>query len=184
MLGDSQVEALQVSLENSFPTLLERALNEQSNSMTFEVLAVGQSSFVIADEYMRYLNFGVNFSPDVVVLVVTTANDIQDNSKFLSWDSPRFYFLFDKNRDLILDQSTLDDYGASLTLPKRLLQSLKRHSYLANMISERLFFSKSTIRPFETEPRAGSVELTEKLSEFFRVKYLCFRYEPTLAGGF
>jgi hypothetical protein len=169
VLGDSQVEALQVSLENSFPALLEKALNEQSNSMTFEVLAVGQSGFGTADEYMRYLNFGVNYSPDVVVLVVTTANDIQDNSKFLSWDSPRFYFLFGKNRDLILDQSTLDAYGASLTLPKRLLQSLKRHSYLANMISERLFLLRNQLHKADFETRAsdaGAVELNRKVNEF------------------
>ena len=49
VLGDSYVEALQVALENSFPALLEKKLNENSTSTKFEVLNLGQSGFGTAD---------------------------------------------------------------------------------------------------------------------------------------
>jgi hypothetical protein len=139
VLGDSQVEAVQVALQDSFPAILEKALNEHSSSLRFEVLSLGQSGFGTADEYMRYLNFGVDYSPDLVLLAVMTANDFQDNSKVLSWDSPRFYFVFDKEGNLVLDRSLLDAYEKDMTLSRKLFQSLKSKSYLASLISERLF---------------------------------------------
>jgi hypothetical protein len=128
--------------------LLEKALNEHSPSLRFEVLALGESGFGTADEYMRYLNFGVEYSPDLVLLVVTTANDIQDNSKFLSWGIPKFY---------------------DLTLPKRLFQSLKRRSYLASLISERLYLLRYELHKAEFEAHAletGRVGENRKLDEF------------------
>jgi hypothetical protein len=169
VLGDSQVEAFQVQLANSFPALLEKSLNEHSPSLRFEVLALGESGFGTADEYMRYLNFGVEYSPDLVLLVVTTANDIQDNSKFLSWGIPKFYFVFDENRNLILDRSSLDAYANDLTLPKRLFQSLKRRSYLASLISERLYLLRYELHKAEFEAHAletGRVGENRKLDEF------------------
>jgi len=169
VLGDSQVEAFQVALANSFPALLEKALNEHSPSVRFEVLALGESGFGTADSYMRYLNFGVEYSPDLVLLVVTTANDIQDNSKFLSWENPRFYFIFDKNGNLVLDRSAHDAIGKSLTLPKRLFHSLKRHSYLASLISERLYLLRYELHKAEFEGHAlgtGRGEGNRKLDEF------------------
>jgi len=169
VLGDSQVEAFQVALANSFPALLEKALNAHSPSVRFEVLALGESGFGTADEYMRYLNFGVEYSPDLVLLVVTTANDIQDNSKFLSRENPRFYFIFDKNGTLVLDRSALDAQGTRSTLPKRLFHSLKRHSYLASLISERLYLLRYELHKAEFETHAlgtGRVEGNRKLDEF------------------
>ena len=99
VLGDSQVEALQVALEDTFTALLDKALNAESCKNKFEVLSLGQSGFSTAEEYMRYLDFGIEYSPDMVILAVTTANDIQDNSKFLSWESTRVYFNFDDKRE-------------------------------------------------------------------------------------
>ena len=75
VLGDSYVEALQVALQDSFTAILEKTLNENSTSTKFEVLNLGQSGFGTADEYMRYLNFGVQYSPDLVLLAFLTGND-------------------------------------------------------------------------------------------------------------
>ena len=171
VLGDSQVEAMQVALANSFPALLEKALNQHSPSIRFEVLSLGQSGFGTADDYMRYLNFGVEYSPDLVLLAVTTQNDIQDNSKFLSWESLRFYFIFDKDGNLVLDRSLFDAYEKNMTLPKRLFQSLKSHSYLASLISERLFllrenFHKAWFKSSFPDIVPEKVGENRKLDEF------------------
>jgi hypothetical protein len=169
VLGDSQVEALEVALEDTFPALMEESLNVESRTTRFEVLSLGQSGFSTAEEYMRYVNFGVEFSPDLVLLAVTTANDIQDNSRLLSWESTRVYFNFDENGNLVMDRSLIDAYEKSLTLSKRLFQTLKRHSYLASLVSERLFLLKEMFhRPqFEQVYRKpGKSRGKEKLTEF------------------
>jgi hypothetical protein len=146
VFGDSYVEALQVPLADTFPAVLEKRLNEHASSMRFEVLSLGQSGFGTADEYMRYLNFGVEYSPDLVLLAFLTANDIHDNSKFLNRETVAFYFVFDEHRNLVLDRSIMDEYQNSLSLPKRLFQKIKQHSYVANLISERLFLFRLQLR--------------------------------------
>jgi len=171
VFGDSYVEALQVALSDTFPALLEKMLNENSTALRFEVLNLGQSGFGTAEEYMRYVNFGVQYSPDLVILAFLTGNDFLDNSKFLSqpYESHMFYFVFDKNNNLVLDRSFIDNYQRSLTLPKRLFQRLVQKSYLASLISERLYLLREGIRThrFEkyfTESRQKGME--RKLDEF------------------
>ena len=149
VLGDSYVEAFQVALENSFPALLEKTLNENSTSHKFEVLNLGQGGFGTSDEYMRYLNFGVRYHPDLVVLAFLTGNDFRNNSKFLSLEEVRPFFEFDKSGHLIFDRSVLDNYEKSFTLPKKIFQFVKRHSYLASLVSERLYLLKYQLRVYQ-----------------------------------
>jgi hypothetical protein len=146
ILGDSYVEALQVALENAFPALLEKKLNENSTAPKFEVLNLGQSGFGTADAYMRYLNVGVKYSPDLVLLAFLTGNDIQDNSKFLDRENLRFYFVFDDQHRLVLDRSLMDRYERSLNISRRVFQYIKRNSYLASLISERFYLLRLQIR--------------------------------------
>ena len=155
VLGDSYVEALQVALENTFPALLEKALNENSPSLIFEVLSLGESGFGTADEYMRYLDFGVQYSPDLVLLAFTTGNDIRNNSKFLNRDNVAFYFGFDEKRQLVLDRTLFNEHQNGLTLSKRFFQSLKQNSYLASFISERLSLLNQQLREGHLEGRSG-----------------------------
>src|SRR4029079_7256646 len=93
VLGDSYVEGFQVPLENAFPAQLEKQLNGQStDGRRYEVIALGQSGFGTAEEYLRYVNFGTLYSPDLVLLAFLTYNDFQDNSKYLSGQTQEFYF--------------------------------------------------------------------------------------------
>jgi hypothetical protein len=146
VLGDSYVEALQVPLEDAFPALLERKLDESSTETTFEVLNLGQSGFGTADAYMRYLNFGIHYSPDLVLLAFLTGNDIRDNSKFLSQGSLAYYFAYDETGRLQLDQSMFEEYDKGQTFSRQLFQYIKRRSYLASLISERLYLLKLELR--------------------------------------
>ena len=146
VLGNSYVEALQVSLKNAFPALLEKKLNENSTATKFEVLNLGQSGFGTADAYMRYLNFGVKYSPDLVILGFLTGNDISDNSKFLNRENVAFYFAFDEYGKLLLDSAQFERYEKTLTFGKRVFHSIKQRSYLASLISERLYLAKLQFR--------------------------------------
>jgi hypothetical protein len=137
VLGDSQVESLQVSLEKTFTAQLEKALN--SGQQRVEVLALGHSGLGTAEEYLLYLNEGVKYQPDLVILLVTTSNDMQNNSRFLSYDSMRIYFQFDDNGELVMDRSLVEAYKRSQTWPKVAFQRLKEHSYLASLVSQRWY---------------------------------------------
>ncbi len=139
VLGDSYTEALQVALQDSFATLLEKKLNASSVSLRYEVLNLGQSGFGTAESYMRYVNFGVQYQPDLVLLAFLTGNDIRDNSKILNREHPGFYFVLDQDQNLVLDRSLLDAYERSLTLPKRIFQFITQRSYLASFVSERVY---------------------------------------------
>ena len=168
VFGDSYVEALQVALDKAFPALLEEMLNEGS-SKRIEVLSLGQSGFGTADAYMRYQNFGVKYSPDLVILAFHTGNDFQNNSKHLNRETLAFYFVFSKNGDLVLDRSVIDTYGRSLTFSKQLWQEIKQRSYLANLISRRLYLLKRQIRERHFEAQFAGVgweREEKKLDEF------------------
>jgi hypothetical protein len=139
ILGDSNIEALQVQLEESFTAQLEKLLNADASSTRFEVLGLGQSGFGTADEYIRYLNFGVAYDPDLVVVAFLTGNDFRNNSKLLNRQSVGFYYAFDHDNHLLLDRSAIDAYQNSLTYPKRLFERLKTKSHLLTLISERIY---------------------------------------------
>jgi hypothetical protein len=146
VLGDSYVEALQVALDKAFPSVLEKRLNENSSATKFEVLNLGQSGFGTADAYMRYLNFGVKYSPDLVILAFLTDNDISDNSKFLNRENVAFYFTFDQSGKLVLDRTLFNRYEKTLSFGKRVFHAIKQRSYLASLISERLYLLRLQIR--------------------------------------
>ena len=139
VLGDSYVEALQVQLEDSFTVQLEKLLNAKASSLRFEVLSLGHSGFGTADEYLRYMNFGVDYKPDLVILAFLTGNDFRNNSRMLNRERINFYYVLDNHHKLVLDRSLVDGYQESLTLPKRLFQAIKTHSRVLALISERIY---------------------------------------------
>ncbi len=157
VLGDSFVDAFQVALTDTFPALLETKLNTQADSMRFEVLNLGQSGFGTADAYMRYLNFGAAYDPDLVILAFFPGNDFRNNSKFLDQGEVRFYFVFDDQGHLVLDHSVWERYELGLTWPRRVYQSLRRTSYVANLLAERLDLLRRQMRM--SEPSVGPREL-------------------------
>jgi len=78
LLGDSFMEALQVPFEASFPSRLERAL-EQQMGRPVEVISAGVSGWGTDDE-LRYLTqYGLKWRPDLVLVAMTLHNDISDN---------------------------------------------------------------------------------------------------------
>ncbi|UVT19558.1 MAG: SGNH/GDSL hydrolase family protein [Nitrospira sp.] len=144
ILGDSYIEALQVALEDTFSAQLEKLLNSQAASThtRFEVLALGQSGFGTADEYIRYLNFGAAYDPDLVILAFFTGNDFRNNSKYLNRENVGFYYTFDRQHNLVLDRSLIDAYERNLSFAKRLYEELKAKSHLLSLISERIYLFK------------------------------------------
>lgn len=108
VLGDSYVEAFQVPLEKTFSAVMERKLQAcpQLAESKVEVLSFGVSGFSTARELILLQKRVWQYSPDEIVLLVTPANDIRDNSRTLKEYSnqPLPYFVF-KDGKLTLDDS-------------------------------------------------------------------------------
>jgi hypothetical protein len=118
ILGDSFAEAFQVPLEKTFWSVMERKLEEcpQLTTSKVEVLNFGVSTFSTARELILLQKRVWQYSPDVIVLLVTTGNDIRDNSATLTKYTglPLPYFV-DRDGKLILDDSLLAARNRSFT---------------------------------------------------------------------
>jgi lysophospholipase L1-like esterase len=138
LLGDSFVEGLQVPLERTMPSLMEARLRETRPTPRVEVLNLGQSGFGTTDEYLRFEHFGKAFSPDVVVVAVCVGNDVRNNSRTLNTESMTYYYVLGADGQLVLDSSLPDAYAKRPAF-QRAFQAVKRHSYLASLVAERVY---------------------------------------------
>jgi len=118
VLGDSFTEAFQVPLEKAFWSVLERKLQAcpQPASSKVEALSFGVSGFSTARELILLQKHIWQYSPDVIVLLVTTGNDVRDNSRTLNAyaNHPLPYFVYQDGR-LILDDSLLTTQNRTLS---------------------------------------------------------------------
>jgi hypothetical protein len=81
-LGDSFVEAQQVSVADKFHVVLESMLAQRSPGRRFETAAFGRSGVGTSAELAYYETYGRAFRPDVVVVVFVN-NDFANNSPLL-----------------------------------------------------------------------------------------------------
>jgi len=117
VLGDSFAEALQVPLEKTFWTVMEQRIQDSARAlelkagsagMKVEVLNFGVSGFSTARELILLRQRVWQYSPDLVLLLVTTRNDIRDNARALDpyANSGLPYFIY-REGSLTLDDSSL-----------------------------------------------------------------------------
>ncbi len=117
VLGDSFAEALQVPMEKTFWTVMEQRVQDcarahelkaGSAGMKVEVLNFGVSGFSTARELILLRQRVWQYSPDIVLLLVTTRNDIRDNARGLDpyANSGLPYFIY-REGSLTLDDSSL-----------------------------------------------------------------------------
>lgn len=112
VLGDSFMEAVQVDLDATFASRLERELNacQAFGSRAVEVLNFGVSSYGTAQQLLTLKERVAPYAPDVILLAFLPSNDIRNNSKELEgWKARPFFHLQDGK--LVLDASFLSDPG-------------------------------------------------------------------------
>ena len=109
LLGDSYCEALQLPLEQTFWWLLQRKLESCSQfaGKHVEIINFGVSGYGTGQELITLQQQVWQYSPDIVILLVTTNNDISDNLRSLKKtdEIPYFYYRGD---DLVVDDSFRD----------------------------------------------------------------------------
>ncbi len=137
VLGDSYPEALAVSQEEAFWSVMERKLQACNAvpSKRVEVLNFGVSGYGTAQELLTLREEVWKYSPDVVMLAMTTNNDIVDNARALKKTDEIPYFVYKESR-LTLDdsfktsgafirrQSGISRFGRWLRDHSRLVQAL------------------------------------------------------------
>ena len=137
VLGDSFVEAFQVPLDKAFSSVMERKLQgcPPAGRSKVEVLSFGVSGFSTARELILLQKRVWQYSPDVIVLLFTTGNDVRDNSQTLNeYENHALpYFVFQNGR-LVLDDSLVAARNRTLTF--RLQQSSfgKAFNWLQNHV--------------------------------------------------
>jgi hypothetical protein len=117
VLGDSFSEALQVSIENTFWSVMQRQLQPSlgARGKNVEVLNFGVSGFSTARELIMLRKHVWQYNPDVVILLITPGNDIKDNSSALTgYEEGLPYFVY-QNGSLKLDDSLLRARSESYT---------------------------------------------------------------------
>jgi hypothetical protein len=106
VVGDSYAEAFQVEREQAFWAVLEARLRDcpALKGREVEVINFGVSGYGTAQELLTLREKVWAYAPDVVLLAVTTNNDVLDNSRALKVTEEIPYFRLDGDR-LALDDS-------------------------------------------------------------------------------
>jgi hypothetical protein len=110
VLGDSFAEARQVPIEDTFWAILEKKFQQcpRVDGRQVEVINFGVSGYGTAQELITLRREVRDYSPDLILLIVTPGNDIRDNSRTLSQDGTRPFFVYRDNQ-LVLDESMLKE---------------------------------------------------------------------------
>jgi len=119
VLGDSYVEALQIPTNDTFLALMEKKLNkcDAFKGRKVEVLNFGVSGYSTAQELLTLKHRVWPYNPDLVLLAFLASNDIRDNSKLISGNTPRPFFTV-QNDQLLLDKSFMDSQSYKIKSSK------------------------------------------------------------------
>ena len=125
VVGDSYAEAFQVEQDRAFWSVLEKRLGEcpALAGRRVEVINFGVSGYGTAQELWTLREKVWDYSPDVVLLAVTTNNDVLDNSRALKGTDEIPYFTL-RGEELVPDNSFRDT--ASFRLRDSALNRLGR----------------------------------------------------------
>jgi hypothetical protein len=86
LLGDSYMEGMQVEQDQIFARTLEKKLNDGGRRV--EVINACAAGWGTDNELIYLREVGFRFSPDLVLLAFTTANDVRNNSMVLNPRAP------------------------------------------------------------------------------------------------
>ena len=139
VLGDSYVEALQVSQDQAFWAVMEKLLQDCPTlaGKKVEVINFGVSGYGTAQELITLREDVWQYSPDLVLLAATTNNDITDNSRALKKTDEVPYFVY-RDGTLTLDDSFKNSRPFRLRQAwfSRLGRWFKDHSRLVQALNE------------------------------------------------
>lgn len=112
VLGDSVALGLQVQPDETTPGQLEAALNA-GGAARVEAINAAAPSYTTAQQALYAESEGLRFSPDVLVVIFYTQNDIYDNAYYdhVDWDTPGPIAAEDVRGLEVLEARTVDPQG-------------------------------------------------------------------------
>lgn len=138
VLGDGFTEAKQVARELTYPALLETALAAQLGK-TVEVLNFGVGGYSTGQEYLLYRHVVAPFKPDVVLLQLSPADDVQQNHAPLGGEGVRPYFRRDGRRVMLDERFRAGSAHRQVAQPlRRLADAASDHSHLLRAVANLL----------------------------------------------
>ena len=134
LLGDSFIEAFEVPYEKTVGEVLERRLSALRGTPV-EVLNFGVGGYGTTQQLLTLRHEVWKYSPDLVLLAVTTGNDISDNYRPLRGADNVPYHVF-RGTALVLDTSfrTSKAYQSRAIWTRRLL-GVVQHSRLVQLLN-------------------------------------------------
>jgi len=138
VIGDSYTEAMHVEMDQTFWRVAETILPNcpDLGGKKIEVINFGVSGYGTAQEFLMLHQRVWQYSPDVVLLAVTTNNDVSDNSRALKKANDIPYFVYTDGR-LTLDDSFKEtkSYHVRRSAPSRLVSWIQDHSRSIQLLS-------------------------------------------------
>ena len=156
VLGDSYAEALQVAEREAFWAVMEDRLRDCGRfaGRRVEVINFGVSGYGTAQELIALRRKAWDYSPDVVLLALTTNNDITDNSRALKKTDEVPYFVRRGGR-LVADESfrAAKSFRLRSSWLNRLGTGLRDRSRVIQLLHEAHGALKSRLRAMRSAPR-------------------------------
>ncbi len=138
VVGDSYSEAMHVDMDQTFWKVAEQNLQNcpDLGGKKLEVINFGVSGYGTAQEFLMLHQRVWQYSPDVVLLAVTTNNDVTDNSRALRKTNDIPYFVYTDGR-LTLDDSFKETktFHVRQSAPSRLASWIQDHARLIQLIN-------------------------------------------------
>lgn len=138
VLGDSYAEALQVSEDKTFWSVLERKLSSCGSlkGKNVEVLNFGVSGYGTGRELIQLRQKVWKYSPDLVLLAFLTGNDIRNNLRELEKEDSIPYFVYDDG-NMTIDASFRNiAQKGSQSIFSKIKNKLSDHSRIFQVINE------------------------------------------------
>ncbi|HEX2220565.1 MAG TPA: SGNH/GDSL hydrolase family protein [Gemmatimonadales bacterium] len=134
LLGDSFIEAFEVPYQSTVGEVIERRLSALRGTPV-EVLNFGVGGYGTSQELLTLQHKVWKYSPDLVLLAVTTGNDISDNYRPLKRSEYVPYHVY-QGDSLVLDTTFLDAPGyRSRAVWTRRLLTVVQHSRVAQVVN-------------------------------------------------
>lgn len=152
VLGDSYAAAYEVSIESTFWSVMEQELAgyDALAGRKPEVINFGVAGYGTAQELMTLRHRAWEFDPDIIVLALTTDNDVRNNSRELDQDPLRPYFVYEDS-ELVLDSSCEDSssYQVRQTWYAQLGYRIVNSSFVLQLLNE----AKNALKVYGLENR-------------------------------
>ncbi|NEP10123.1 MAG: SGNH/GDSL hydrolase family protein [Symploca sp. SIO2C1] len=137
VLGDSYAAALQIPMEKTFWSVMEKELSrcKALGGKDVEAINFGVSGYSTAQELITLRHHASDYEPDIVLLAFFTGNDIINNLIVLEPEKIKPFFIY-QNGELVVDSSFRNhpQYLLEQSLPLQTAKKLSDYSRIIQVI--------------------------------------------------